>query len=82
MTEYVTSALFVHTEDTTRLIKPLQNNSLGTQITSVAFDKRIILMEILAREPLTREDLTAFKRKIQANFNKKLIIRIKTFYIP
>jgi len=45
-------------------------------------DKRIILMEILAREPLTREDLTAFKRKIQANFNKKLIIRIKTFYIP
>jgi diacylglycerol kinase family enzyme len=38
MTEYVTSALFVHTEDTTRLIKPLQNNSLGTQITSVAFD--------------------------------------------
>jgi uncharacterized membrane protein len=45
-------------------------------------DKRIILMEILAREPLTREDLTAFKRKIQANFNKKLIIRIKTLYIP
>ena len=45
-------------------------------------DKRIILMEILAREPLTREDLTAFKKKIQANFNKKLIIRIKTFYIP
>ncbi len=45
-------------------------------------DKRIILMDILAREPLTREDLTAFKKKIQANFNKKLIIRIKTFYIP
>ena len=45
-------------------------------------DKRIILMEILAREPLTREDLTAFKKKIQANFNKKLIIRIKTLYIP
>jgi diacylglycerol kinase family enzyme len=38
MTEYVTSALFVHTEDTTRLIKPLQNNSSGTHITPVAFD--------------------------------------------
>ncbi len=38
MTEYVTSALFVHTEDTTHLIKPLQNNSSGTRITPVAFD--------------------------------------------
>jgi uncharacterized membrane protein len=45
-------------------------------------DNRIILMDILAREPLTREDLNAFKKKIQANFNKKLIIRLKTFYIP
>jgi uncharacterized hydrophobic protein (TIGR00271 family) len=45
-------------------------------------DKRIILMDILAREPLTREDLNAFKKKIQANFNKKLIIRLNTFHIP
>jgi uncharacterized hydrophobic protein (TIGR00271 family) len=45
-------------------------------------DNRIILMDILAREPLTREDLNAFKKKIQANFNKKLVIRLKTFYIP
>ncbi len=45
-------------------------------------DNRIILMDILAREPLTREDLNAFKKKIQTNFNKKLIIRLKTFYIP
>jgi uncharacterized hydrophobic protein (TIGR00271 family) len=45
-------------------------------------DKRIILMDILAREPLTREDLNVFKKKIQANFSKKLIIRLKTFYIP
>jgi uncharacterized hydrophobic protein (TIGR00271 family) len=45
-------------------------------------DKRIILVEILAREPLTRDDLNDFKRKIQANFNKKLIIRVKTIYIP
>jgi len=45
-------------------------------------DKRIILMDVLAREPLSREDLNAFKKKIQANFSKKLIIRLKTFYIP
>jgi diacylglycerol kinase family enzyme len=38
MTEYVTSALFVHTEETKHLIKPLQNNSSGSQITSVSFD--------------------------------------------
>ena len=45
-------------------------------------DNRIILMDILAREPLTREDLNAFKKKIQANFSKKLITRLKSFYIP
>jgi uncharacterized hydrophobic protein (TIGR00271 family) len=44
-------------------------------------DNRIVLMDVLAREPLTREDLNAFKKKIQTNFNKKLIIRLKTFYI-
>ncbi|MEE4261374.1 MAG: TIGR00341 family protein [Desulfobacteraceae bacterium] len=45
-------------------------------------DKRIILMDVLAREPLTREDLNAFKKKIQANFSKKLIIRLNTYHIP
>jgi uncharacterized membrane protein len=45
-------------------------------------DNRIILMDVLAREPLTREDLNTFKKKIQVNFDKKLIIRLKTFYIP
>jgi uncharacterized hydrophobic protein (TIGR00271 family) len=45
-------------------------------------DNRIILMDVLAREPLNREDLNAFKKKIQANLHKKLIIRLKTFYIP
>ena len=38
MTDYVTSALFVYTDDTKHLIKQLQNNSSGTHITSVAFD--------------------------------------------
>ena len=45
-------------------------------------NNRIILMDVLAREPLTREDLNAFKKKIEANLNKKLVIRLKTFYIP
>jgi hypothetical protein len=38
MAEYVTSALFVYTDDTKHLIKQLQNNSSGTRITSVAFE--------------------------------------------
>jgi uncharacterized hydrophobic protein (TIGR00271 family) len=45
-------------------------------------DRRIILMDVLAREPMNRKDLNVFKKKIQANFDKKLIIRINTYYIP
>jgi uncharacterized hydrophobic protein (TIGR00271 family) len=45
-------------------------------------DKQVLIMDILARESLTREDLNAFKKKIQANFNKKLIIRVNMTYIP
>ena len=41
MTEYVSSALFVYTDDTKHLIEPLQNNSSGTRITSVSFDALI-----------------------------------------
>ena len=45
-------------------------------------DKRIILMDVLAREPLNRADLNTFKKKIQANFDQKLVILINTHYIP
>ncbi len=45
-------------------------------------DKQVITMDVLARELLTREDLNAFKEKIQANFDKKLILRVNTIYIP
>ena len=38
MAEYVASALFVYTDNTKHLIEPLQNNSSGTRITSVAFE--------------------------------------------
>jgi hypothetical protein len=51
-------------------------------VTSRHGDKQVLIMNILAREPLIREDLTALKRKIQTNFNKKLIIRVNMTYIP
>lgn len=45
-------------------------------------DKQVIIMDVMARESLTREDLNAFKEKIQANFDKRLIIRLNIIYIP
>jgi len=45
-------------------------------------DKEVIFMDILARDQLTRADLTVFKQKIQRNFTRKLIIRAKVIYIP
>jgi uncharacterized hydrophobic protein (TIGR00271 family) len=45
-------------------------------------DKRVIIMDVLARELLTRDDLQALKKKIQENFDEKLIIRVNTIYIP
>lgn len=41
MTDYVSSALFVYTDDTIHLIDQLQNNSSNTRITSVKFDALI-----------------------------------------
>ena len=45
-------------------------------------DKEVIVMDILARELLTRADLTKFKQKIQRNFSRKLVLRVRTIYIP
>lgn len=45
-------------------------------------DKEVIVMDILARELLTRSDLTKFKQKIQRNFTRKLVLRVRTIYIP
>ncbi|MEA3411669.1 MAG: TIGR00341 family protein [Pseudomonadota bacterium] len=44
-------------------------------------DKEVMIVTIMAREPLTREDLTEFKSKIQRHFDKKLVIRAKIVYI-
>ncbi len=45
-------------------------------------DKEVVVIELLVRDLLNREDLSEFKKKIQANFNKKPIIRVKIVYIP
>jgi uncharacterized hydrophobic protein (TIGR00271 family) len=45
-------------------------------------NREVLTIEILAREPLSRNDLAQLKRKIQTHFSKKLEIRAKVFYIP
>ena len=44
--------------------------------------KEIMTMDILAREQLTRDDLTSLRNKIQNNFSRKLILRARIIYIP
>ena len=44
-------------------------------------DRKVVLMDILARERLTRDDLNDFKEKIQRNFSQKLVIRANIIYI-
>ena len=44
--------------------------------------KEIMTMDILAREQLSRQDLTSLRKKIENNFSRKLIIRAKIIYIP
>ena len=44
--------------------------------------KVVVNMNVLVREPLTRSDLTALRQKIQNNFDRELIIRVRTIYIP
>ncbi len=45
-------------------------------------NQEVITMDILAREPLDRDDLTRLKQKVQVNFSKELVIRARVFYIP
>ncbi len=45
-------------------------------------NKKILTVEILAREQLNRYDLTEFKRKVKKNFPDDLVIRAKLTYIP
>ena len=45
-------------------------------------DKEVLTIDILAREPLSRDDLAQLKRKIQTHFSKELVIRANVLYIP
>ena len=44
-------------------------------------DRDIVLMDILARERLSRGDLNDFKQKVQTNFSRELVIRANIIYI-
>ena len=44
-------------------------------------EKDIVLMDIAAREHLTRKDLNLLKRKIQIHFDRDLVIRTSIIYI-
>ena len=41
----------------------------------------VVLMDIAAREHLTRKDLNLLKRKIQIHFDRALVIRTNIIYI-
>jgi hypothetical protein len=44
--------------------------------------KKVVVMEVVVRDVLTRQDLNQFKKKIKVHFPGKLIIRAKTVYLP
>ena len=43
---------------------------------------KVLVVEIHAREPLTRQDLSEFRRKVEQNFPYDISIRAKITYIP
>ncbi len=45
-------------------------------------NRKVLYVNLLARDQLNRYDLAEFKRKIQHNFDKKLIVRVNITYIP
>lgn len=45
-------------------------------------NKNVMTMDVLAREQLSRDDLTKLRQKIETNISKELVIRARTIYIP
>ena len=45
-------------------------------------DSDVLEVELQARELLTRYDLSEFRRKVNQNFGRDLIIRVNITYIP
>ena len=44
--------------------------------------KKILVMEVIVRDVLTREDLNELKEKIKIHFPGELVVRAKTTYLP
>jgi hypothetical protein len=44
-------------------------------------DHHILYVDVLAREPVTRDDLEQFKEKVKMHFNRRLIVRVRITYI-
>jgi uncharacterized hydrophobic protein (TIGR00271 family) len=45
-------------------------------------NKKIVVMEVIVRDVLTRQDLNEFKQKIKVHFPGQLVVRAKTVYLP
>lgn len=45
-------------------------------------NKNVMTMDVLAREQLSRDDLTKLRHKVEANISKELVIRARIIYIP
>jgi uncharacterized hydrophobic protein (TIGR00271 family) len=45
-------------------------------------NKKVVAMEVIVRDVLTRQDLNEFKKKIKIHFPGKLVVRAKTIYLP
>lgn len=44
--------------------------------------KKVLIMEVILRDLMTREDMKAFNKKLHIYFPGKMVFRIKTVYIP
>ena len=45
-------------------------------------NEKILFVQVLVREPLTRKDLNQLRKKMQSNFSDTVLIRVQVIYIP
>ena len=45
-------------------------------------NRKVLIVDLHAREPLDRKDLNEFRKKVQQNFSENLLIRARITYIP
>ena len=46
------------------------------------YHRKVLIVDLHAREPLNRKDLNEFRKKVQQNFSENLLIRARITYIP